>query len=194
MAFWNRLSEAKQRNVAKVISFQEINEDNKRIRLGGKKENAEIYICLSGSAAVKVGDGEDKVYGPGQVFGNMEAFEEDPDADSHGAAGVTDSEEEVEEDDFDVNAVQLRTPSGQASKRPKKIKKEKKPKKPVMLANFNKGSFMRLSLADYKKYVEAEEEVEDIEEQKRQDEAIAGTVLLDSFDIPISYFVFRYCL
>lgn len=76
MPFWESLSEEFRLRAAQCMVLQEVS-DTRQLRMISTKDNAAIYVILSGTAEVKEGfDGEEHILGPGEMFGNSELFKE----------------------------------------------------------------------------------------------------------------------
>lgn len=76
MGFWESLSDEDKARAAQCMVLQEVSE-SRQLRMISTKDNAAIYIILSGTAEVKEGfDGEERILGPGEMFGNAELFKE----------------------------------------------------------------------------------------------------------------------
>lgn len=74
--FWNSLSPELQKKAIQYFALQEVS-DVSNVRIVATKDKAALYICLSGSAEVKIGDsGEEMIIGPGGVFGASDLFHE----------------------------------------------------------------------------------------------------------------------
>lgn len=145
--FWKQMNHETQMKATQYFILQEITE-TKYTRIVPTKDNAALYIILSGAAEVKEGvDGPELNYVAGDMFGNLDLF----------TAAVENPE------NFEAMA--------------QTYEKEQK----VITATMEKGSYIRINLADFHRFVMGVNDDSEAAEQRavEEDAKISGLAAKD---------------
>ncbi len=144
--FWNSLNKKDKDKASELLKVQEMADAKFKIDMTDD-ENAEIFVVLDGKATVTDESGDEQIYGKGEVFGSLELFNKFSEVDENG-------------DPIPV------------------VKKERKlGTRLVSIIHHGaviRGTLLRMTLNDFRKFVaEPEEEVIPPDETE-QDQEIAG--------------------
>eukprot|EP01034_Spumella_vulgaris_P038030 gene38030-46930_t len=151
-----------------------------------KRKDAEVFIVLSGSATVqRGGNGGSQTFGPGQCFGSLDYFDSihefegdfDRDDDHEHPLGSNSGggADEVETDPKSVDPDAYNSSSlEEANGKKNTTQRRGSGWGGISTAKFEKGSYMRMSLHDFYKYVLKPESFALDPEIMKADSAIAG--------------------